>query len=282
MITRLRLDIAYDGAGFRGWADQGLTAHRTVQGDLELWLGRLLGCPVPLVCAGRTDAGVHARGQVAHCDVEADDPDVVAALLTRKLRRVLPPDLVVRAVTVAPAGFDARFSAIWRRYIYRIDDSLAPDPLLRATIARVRTPLDLDAVNAAGASLLGLHDFAAFCRRREGATTIRTLLECAATRVPDGPFGGVVEVQLRADAFCHSMVRSLVGALREVGSGRRRPDWPATLLERTARAGEVPVMPANGLVFEEVRYPADAELATRATESRARRDAPDCHCEGDA
>ncbi len=182
--TRWRLDIGYDGTNFAGWAAQ--TGQRTVQGELELWITRLLRLdePVRLVCAGRTDAGVHARGQVAHGDL---DPSVITdggTELARRLGRVLADDLVVRHIAPAPVGFDARYSAIWRRYVYRIGDaSTPPDPLLRNQVTALRAEVDLDAFNAAAAGLLGLRDFGAFCRRRPGATTIRTLLELHAERV---------------------------------------------------------------------------------------------------
>ncbi len=188
--TRWRLDIGYDGTNFAGWAAQ--TGQRTVQGELELWITRLLRLdePVRLVCAGRTDAGVHARGQVAHGDL---DPSVITdggTELARRLGRVLADDLVVRRIAPAPVGFDARYSAIWRRYVYRIGDaSTPPDPLLRNQVTALRAEVDLDAFNAAAAGLLGLRDFGTFCRRRPGATTIRTLLELHAERVPSGPTG---------------------------------------------------------------------------------------------
>ena len=269
---RLRLDVAYDGAGFHGWAAQ--TGLRTVQGELETWLGRLLGTEASLTCAGRTDAGVHARGQVAHLDVATADPDALAATLARRLARALPADLAVRRVAVAPEGFDARFAAVWRRYVFRLTDDPAPDPLTRGTVVRVNGRLDPEAMDAAGAALVGLHDFAAYCKRREGASTIRTLLDCRTTRA-----AGTIEVEVRADAFCHSMVRSLVGALVDVGLGRRQPGWPASLLDRPGRAGDVHVMPPHGLVLEEVGYPSDALLAARVAQARARRDSP---CEEDA
>jgi tRNA pseudouridine38-40 synthase len=269
---RLRLDIAYDGAGFHGWAAQ--TGLRTVQGELQTWVRRVLRLPgdVTLVCAGRTDAGVHARGQVAHVDLPDDgtDPADVAVTLARRLARALPDDVAVRAVGVAPDGFDARFAAIWRRYAYRLSDGV-PDPLDRFTTAAVRGGLDAAAMNAAGAALLGLHDFAAFCRAREGATTIRDLLVLESVRLGDGR----VEVGVRADAFCHSMVRSLVGALVEVGTGRRDPAWLAGLLDAPGRCGDVPVLPPQGLVLEEVGYPPDDALAARATLARARRSLAD-------
>lgn len=268
-MTRYRLDLGYDGAAFHGWAAQ--TGLRTVQGELETWIGRVLRLPAPptLTCAGRTDAGVHARGQVAHLDLDLPEPETVAATLARRLRRALPEDVAVFRVSIAPAGFDARFAAIWRRYAYRLSSGVL-DPLLRGTTAAVRASLDLDRVNAGATALLGLHDFAAFCRVREGATTVRELQWLEAAELPDGR----VEIGVRADAFCHSMVRSLVGALVEVGSGRRDLDWLRGLLTSSSRVGEVPVMPARGLVLEEVGYPPDDQLAHRAQEARAVRMLP--------
>jgi tRNA pseudouridine38-40 synthase len=276
--VRWRLDIRYDGTGFSGWAAQ--EGRRTVQGELAAWLGRVLRLPEPprLVCAGRTDAGVHARGQVAHLDLPArllgpsDGPG-----LRRRLSRALPVDLVVAAVQPAPAGFDARFGALWRRYCYRLADADTPrDPLWRSQVVDVPAPLDLGLVSEAGARLLGLRDFAPFCRRREGASTVRTLLELSAHRVAAGPLVGVVEVDVRADAFCHSMVRSLVGALVEVGSGRRDIGWLAEVAAESRRSGSVPVMAAHGLTLEEVAYPGTPEeLVERVNSSRSRRKLPD-------
>lgn len=266
---RLRIDLAYDGAGFHGWARQ--PGLRTVQGELEGWITRVLRLPAPaeLTVAGRTDAGVHARGQVAHLDVGLDD---AAALLARRLPRVLPTDLVVHRVGVAPPGFDARFSAIWRRYCYRVlpGDEVA-DPLLANHVVGLRHPLDVGLLNEAAGLLTGLRDFAPFCRPRPGATTIRDLRELRATRRPDG----VVEIHLLADAFCHSMVRSLVGALTWVAGGRRDVAWLERVAAHRARHNEVVVMPARGLVLEEVGYPADDELAARAVAARAVRELED-------
>ena len=268
---RWRLDVAYDGTAFSGWARQ--PGQRTVQGELEGWIGTVLRLPGPpeLVCAGRTDAGVHARGQVAHLDL--DPPPVGAEELSRRLGRVLPADLVVRAVRPTSPGFDARFAALWRRYVYRIADATSPaDPLIRGFVAPLPATLDLDVVAAAVPELLGLRDFAAFCRRRDGATTVRTLLELRADRVDGGPLDGVVEVTVRADAFCHSMVRSLVGALVAVGRGQRDRAWLAGLVTRTARDSSVPVLPASGLTLEEVCYPAEDALAARVERARRRRE----------
>lgn len=268
-MTRLRIDLSYDGSQFSGWASQ--PGRRTVQGELESWLARILRQPIDLVVAGRTDAGVHARGQVCHADVAGDiDPQDLA----RRLRRVLPPDIVVTAVSQAPAGFDARFSAIWRRYEYRIwDDASFPDPLCRADVAAFNGSLDVGRMNDAGHSLLGLRDFAAFCKWREGATTIRTLLD-ATTRRLDDPCRTLVTT-VRADAFCHSMVRSLMGAITQVGCGRRDLDWLAQVAGSGSRASSVPVMAASGLTLAEVGYAADSDLAARAREARAMRTLPE-------
>lgn len=266
-MTRYRLDLAYDGAAFHGWAAQ--SGLRTVQTELETWIARVLRLDLPpvLTCAGRTDAGVSARGQVAHLDLDLPDPEQVVDTLTQRLRRALPEDLAVHRVSLAPPGFDARFAAIWRRYLYHLADRTL-DPLDRFTTASVRWPVDVDALNSAASSLLGLHDFAAFCRAREGATTIRELQHLRAERLSDAR----VRIEVRADAFCHSMVRSLVGALVEVATGRRDAAWLQGLVTTSRRSGEVLVMPAKGLVLEEVGYPEDAQLAARVVEARARRE----------
>ena len=265
-MTRWRIDLAYDGGGFHGWASQ--PGLRTVQGVLGDALGRVLHLdPAPvLTVAGRTDAGVHARGQVCHVDLV--DTALTPAWLLHRLRRICPDDIAVRALTIAPAGFDARFSAIWRRYCYRlIDSEQVLDPLARHQVAQLRHPLDLGTVQVATQLLTGLRDFAAFCKPRDGATTIRELREFSASQRSDG----VIEIHLLADAFCHSMVRSLVGALTVVGGGRRNLAWLEEVAATDRRCGEVPVMPAHGLVLEEVGYPDDDQLAARALAARARR-----------
>jgi len=268
--VRWRLDISYDGTNFSGWAAQ--TGRRTVQGELETWLARVLRLEERprLVCAGRTDAGVHARGQVAHLDLDSAMISDGDAALTRRLNGVLGGDCVVRRISIAPSGFDARFGAIWRRYVYRISDrSVPPDPLYRHQVAQVQAEVDLARWNDEAGALLGLRDFGAFCRGREGASTIRTLFELTARRIASGPMADVIECTVRADAFCHSMVRSLVGALVAIGTGRRDHEWLAGVTERGIRDSTIMVMPAHGLTLEEVGYPADHELATRALEARA-------------
>jgi tRNA pseudouridine38-40 synthase len=262
--VRLRLDVAYDGSGFAGWAAQ--PGHRTVQGELELALRRVLRLEAAsLTCAGRTDAGVHARGQVCHLDLPLH-PDLDD--LRRRLASALAPDVRVWQVSLAPAGFDARFSAIWRRYVYRsIDDPAGADPLERHHVLAWRQPLDVDAMNAAAQQLLGEHDFAAFCRRREGATTIRTLLRLESGRTADG----LIKTTVVADAFCHSMVRALMGALVAVGEGRLAPAEPAEILGGGVRDPRITVLPAHGLTLEQVGYPPPERLAERAAQARSPR-----------
>ncbi|GAA1009259.1 tRNA pseudouridine synthase A [Acrocarpospora pleiomorpha] len=265
-MVRLRLDLGYDGTDFSGWARQ--PGRRTVQGEIEQALGRILRVdPAPaLTVAGRTDAGVHARGQVAHVDLEAD---VELPALLRRLAGVLSLDVRVHRLSVAPTGFDARFSALSRRYGYRVADAPGGvDPLRRRDVYWHNRPLDVDLLNAAAARLLGEHDFAAFCKKREGATTIRELQRLDWTRAPDG----VLLATVVADAFCHSMVRALVGSLLAVGEGRRPVEWPAEALSRAERDSGIHVAPALGLTLEEVRYPPDEELALRARQTRRVRD----------
>jgi tRNA pseudouridine38-40 synthase len=270
--VRWRLDLGYDGTNFSGWATQ--PGRRTVQGELESWIRRILRLdePVQLVCAGRTDAGVHARGQVAHVDL-GSVLIIDGAALSRRLNKVLGGDCVIRRITAAPPGFDARFAAIWRRYVYRLSDGgVPPDPLYRSQIAQLNAEVNLDRLNEEAATLVGLRDFGAFCRRRDGASTIRNLLELAARRVPSGPMAGVIECTVRADAFCHAMVRSLIGALVAVATGQRDHEWLAAITERGVRDSSITVMPATGLTLEEVGYPADHELAARVLEARALRE----------
>jgi tRNA pseudouridine38-40 synthase len=238
-----------------------------VQETLERALGRVLRLEPPprLTVAGRTDSGVHARGQVAHVDVPAAAWEAVAASIVRRLRGVLPHDIRVSRAVPAAAGFDARFSALSRRYAYRVcDDPAGPDPLRRWEVLAHPGPLDVEAMDAAARALLGEHDFAAYCRRREGATTVRRLLGFSWARQADGLAVAAVE----ADAFCHSMVRALVGASLAVGEGRRPTSWPADVLAGRRRDPGVMVVRPHGLTLEEVRYPADADLFARAEETR--------------
>jgi tRNA pseudouridine38-40 synthase len=263
--VRIRLDVAYDGTDFHGWAAQ--PGLRTVEGELSLAMTTVLRVPeVGLTCAGRTDTGVHARGQVVHSDLDALPEG--AERLSRRLNGVLDNDVRVRRAVEAPGGFDARFSALWRRYAYRVADRPElVDPLRRGYVLVRSRPVDELSMNAAALALLGEHDFASFCRQREGATTIRTLRELVWSREPDG----LLVAHVRADAFCHSMVRSLVGCLLAIGEGRRSVDWAAEVLTASRRESAVAVAPAHGLTLEEVGYPPDAELGARVEITRARR-----------
>lgn len=351
---RVRLDISYDGTQFAGWARQ--PGLRTVQGELEAALATIFRCggasagrggggadggdnagggacssdsdasgphggggsasALELTVAGRTDAGVHARGQVAHFDVPRGAWDTLpgrgcgdpADALVRRLNGVLarrysvrsaPPsasggreprgvsDVVVHRAEEVPVDFDARFSALRRRYAYRIADGMElRDPLRRTDVLWHRRRLDVAAMNEAAALLVGEHDFAAYCKPREGATTIRELQVMSWRRVGAGwnetvPSGsgqlsgsdvgeptGLVIADVRADAFCHSMVRALVGACLAVGEGRQEPTWPLHILTRGRRDPGVTVAPAHGLTLEEVTYPATSDLAARAELTR--------------
>ncbi|QWC83825.1 tRNA pseudouridine(38-40) synthase TruA [Nocardioidaceae bacterium] len=275
---RLRMDLAYDGTDFHGWAAQ--PGLRTVQGELEAGLATVLRVPeVAVTCAGRTDAGVHARGQVVHVDVDRPvlegargrGPDDAPTSLRRRLHGVLPADVRVHDVQEAPPGFDARFGALWRRYAYRVADAgVRHDPLTRGHVLAWPRPLDLDLLDEAASRLVGEHDFAAFCKRREGATTIRRLLELRWER----DAAGVATATVRADAFCHSMVRALVGCLLVVGEGNRPPEWAGQVLAAGVRDPAVRVAPAHGLTLEEVRYPDDDELAAQAERARVVRTLP--------
>jgi tRNA pseudouridine38-40 synthase len=287
---RVRIDLSYDGGGFSGWARQ--PGQRTVQQVLEDALSQVLRAdpPVHLTVAGRTDAGVHARGQVAHADLPLAAWLDAAPGIVRRLARLLPPDVRVRRIGAAPDGFDARFSALSRRYSYRVcDDVTGPEPLRRHDTLWTRREIEIGPMNEAAALLLGEHDFAAFCRRREGATTVRELLSLSWSRpaltvpelavpgsgVPGPGVSRVAEATVIADAFCHSMVRALVGALLKVGEGVRPPSWPAQVLTARVRDSAVPVVPPHGLCLEEVCYPPPGQLAERALATRRVRPAAD-------
>ncbi|MFD2765659.1 tRNA pseudouridine(38-40) synthase TruA [Micromonospora eburnea] len=264
--TRLRLDVSYDGTDFSGWAAQ--PTRRTVAGVLMEALDLVLGVGTAsgLTVAGRTDAGVHATGQVCHLDLPTEVWRQHDGKLLRRLARLLPTDVRVRAMTEVPADFDARFSATFRRYEYRVTDApWGAEPLRRKDTLAWPRPLDLAALNAAAAGLVGEHDFAAYCRRKENATTLREVTRLDWRRDPDG----ILVATVQADAFCQNMVRSLVGAMLAAGDGRRAATWPAGLLTRRERSSEVTVAPAHGLALVEVGYPVDpAEYARRSALTR--------------
>ena len=272
-LVRLRLDIAYDGTDFAGWATQ--TGQRTVAGVLDDALSTVFRTPVQLRAAGRTDTGVHAAGQVAHVDVPADAlphayPRTPRAgqseflPLVQRLARFVPADVRVLDIGRAAPGFDARFSALRRHYAYRL--STAPygvEPQQARFVTPWPRPLDVDAMATASRNLVGLHDFAAFCRHRDGATTIRDLQRLDWIREGDR-----ITAHVTADAFCWAMVRSVVGALLAVGEHRREPGWCVALLESTSRSSDFAAAPPPGLTWEGVDYPPDDELEARTKVTR--------------
>ena len=263
-FRRLRIDIAYDGTNFSGWAIQ--PDRRTVQACIEEAISKIARVNVETIVAGRTDAGVHATGQVIHVDVPEemgiDD-------LGYKLNRILDEDVRINGIEIAPPAFHARFSALRRYYEYRIlDENKVIQPLARLNTASWYRPLDMDLMNRASALLLGTHNYAAFCKYREGATTIRTLETYQWRRDAEG----VLVADVVADAFCYSMVRNLVGAIVCVADGRKDPEWITTLLEDKERVSDSLVFPARGLTLYKVDYPDAAELLERAKKTVARRE----------
>jgi tRNA pseudouridine38-40 synthase len=267
VFRRLRIDLAYDGTNFSGWAIQ--PDRRTVQEVVETALSTVAQSPAQTIVAGRTDAGVHASGQVIHVDLpvnlELED-------LAYKLNRLLDEDVRINAIEIAPVAFHARFSALRRYYEYRIlDENKVIQPLARLNTAPWYRPLDVDVMNQASALLLGTNNYAAFCKYREGATTIRTLETYQWRRDEEG----CLVADVVADAFCYSMVRNLVGAIVCVADGRKDPEWISTLLEDKERVSDSLVFPARGLTLYKVDYPDAAELLERAKKTVARREEED-------
>ena len=263
-FRRLRLDLSYDGTNFSGWGIQ--PDRRTVQQTVEEAIRTVAQSKAETIVAGRTDAGVHATGQVIHVDIpesiELDD-------LAYKLNRILDEDIRINQIQIAPPAFHARFSALRRYYEYRIlDENKVIPPLARFNTEPWYRPLDLDLMNEASALLLGTHDYAAFCKFREGATTIRTLETYSWRRDNQG----VLIADVVADAFCYSMVRNLVGAIVCVADGRKDVSWISTLLENRERVSDSMVFPGRGLTLYKVDYPSGAELLDRAAKTIARRE----------
>ena len=263
-FRRLRIELAYDGTNFSGWAVQ--PDRRTVQQSVEEALSKIARITVETIVAGRTDAGVHATGQVIHVDVPES---LVLEDLGYKLNRILDEDVRINNIEIAPPAFHARFSALRRYYEYRIlDENKVIQPLARLNTASWYRPLDVDVMNHASALLLGTHDYAAFCKFREGGTTIRTLETYQWRRDREG----YLVADVVADAFCYSMVRNLVGAIVCVADGRKDPEWISTLLENKERVSDSLVFPARGLTLYKVDYPDAAELLERAKKTVARRE----------
>lgn len=300
-MTRLRLDLAYDGGAFFGWARQ--PDRRTVQGTIEDALHTILRVsegdtaePLRLVVAGRTDTGVHASHQVAHLDISDDvlarnvghmDVASPCEALERRLQRVLPNDITIHRVSVAPDGFDARFSALERTYVYRVADRVSEvDPRMRGFVLHCDESLNLELMNQAAAMTVGLHDFGSFATPNPGGTTIREVKTAYWRRVPASPLigddaaqgeawrtstleSGLVVFTIVADAFARNMVRSLVGACINVGSERKSLDWFAEKMATPLREGSSGPIAPQGLTLEHVAYPPDDQLAARAESIRA-------------
>lgn len=249
-MIRLRIDLAYDGAGFKGFARQ--PDQRTVQGVVEDALATLFGARVVTTGAGRTDAGVHASGQVMHCDVERDARALEdLPRLRAALDHLCGVDVTIWRVRRVPTSFDARFAAVQRRYRYRLCDAEAMDPAWRHRTWHVGPPaLDREAMEAGGAHLVGEHVFASFCRKREGDALVRRIDRIAVRRGT----GGLVVVGVDGAAFCHQMVRSIVGSLVEVGVGKQQPSWIAEVLGAQDRSAAGAVAPPHGLTLTAVRY----------------------------
>ena len=267
-FRRLRLDIAYDGTHFFGWATQ--PGHRTLQDLIEEAISRISQTNIDSIVAGRTDAGVHATGQVIHVDVPDAmfDRDLTYLDLRYKLNRILDEDVRIMNVSDAPQGFHARFSALRRYYSYKIlDNNDVIAPLSRHDVASWYRPLDADRMNEASALLLGHHDFAAFCKFKVGGTTIRTLEKYEWHRSDEG----LLVADVVADAFCYSRVRNLVGAVVCVADGRQSPAWIAQLLANKERVSDSLVFPARGLTLYQVDYPSNDQLLERAKITVAKR-----------
>ena len=264
-FLRLRIDLAYDGTNFFGWGKQ--PDRRSVQEEVEKAIATISQSKVESIVAGRTDAGVHAIGQVIHVDLPST---IQLEELGYKLNRILDTDIRVMNVSIAPPAFHARFSALRRHYTYKIlDANQVIPPLHRHDVASWYRPLDVDLLNQASALLLGDHDFAAYCKFREGATTIRQLQQFHWVR----DSGGYLVGEVVADAFCYSMVRNLVGAVVCVADGRFGPEWIAETLANKVRVSDSLVFPACGLTLRQVDYPSDSELLERAAKTVARREA---------
>jgi tRNA pseudouridine38-40 synthase len=264
-LIRIRGKIAYDGKDFSGWGMQ--PDRRTVQGDLENAISTLLRVDRVIVqCAGRTDAGVHATAQVIHFDIAEKDA-IEMKDLTYKINAILPEDISIQELEVTTADFDARFAALSRSYEYLIYQGQR-NPLLRDRAHRSYLPLDVQAMNDASQSLIGLHDFSAFCKKREGATTIRTLMKFDWSELPDG----LIKVELEADAFCYSMVRGLIGAVLAIGEGKFDKAWLENYLAGKEREAHVFAAPALGLTLVDVKYPDASEYAKRIAETLQVRD----------
>ena len=248
-VVRVRLTVAYDGKPFRGFASQRGT--KTVGGTLAAALERVLRHPVDMTCAGRTDAGVHGWGQVVSFDAQVDDLDLDR--LQRAVNKLCAPAIVVREAAIAPDGFDARRSAVARRYRYTVLNRSVPDPFLAATAWLVEEDLDLAPMRLGCDPLIGEHDFTSFCRvprRAEHYTMVRRVTHASWTDLGEG----LLCFEIEASAFCQQMVRSVVGFLVDVGRGRRKAGELTGVIAARDRSQAGTLAPAHGLCLWHVRY----------------------------
>lgn len=261
-LRRFRIDLAYDGTDFSGWAIQ--PGLRTVEGDLVNALGVIFGeLENGLRIAGRTDAGVHALAQVLHVDLTPIQARRIKSGLPKRLNAMLPRDVRIHKVELAPEGFHARFSATSREYKYRINQSDIENPLIGRYQLWHKYPLDAKKMHDAGKHLLGLHDFAAFCKPRAGSTTIREMKKLEVSKTDDE-----IIIDLEADAFCHNQVRSIVGALVAIGENELSVDQLLMILNQKKRVGKFKVVGPEGLTLMRVNYPKDHLLAEQAEKTR--------------
>jgi tRNA pseudouridine38-40 synthase len=257
---RAKISLSYDGTNFSGWGRQ--NDRRTVQGEIESALKTLFRHDLETVVAGRTDAGVHASDQVIHVDLPIGDFGFDFEDLGYRLNRILTEEIRIKSVERASKDFHARFGALRRRYIYKIQDGLGIiEPVKRLDITPWYRELDVQKMNQAAATLIGEHDFFSFAKFRENSTTIRTLERFDFQRDSEGLIIG----QIAADAFCYNMVRSLIGTMVYIGEGRFPISWAREILEKRERPSDSVVFPARGLTFVGVDYPQDSFLANRAT-----------------
>lgn len=284
LFTRFRVDFGYAGTAFHGWAKQ--PGLRTVEGHFLDCLTQIFGSDhtdFGITVAGRTDAGVHAHHQVLHIDLSVQHirrlgrfgvPELIEGAIRDRLNSLLDADVRVHAVAKISQDFDARFAATYRRYRYRIADaSSVKDPIEANNTLWLRRNLDVLAMQAAGLTLCGLHDFASFCRPRPFSTTIRELREVRVARRQDE--NRVIEVHLLADAFCHNMVRSIVGALIAVGEGRATVSDVKARLDAAERTTSFKVVEPKGLTLMEIGYPDEADFARQVSAAKDLRSLPD-------
>ncbi len=261
--VRVRMTVAYDGSGLRGFAAQ--PGQPTVAGVLGAAIEKVVGHPVRLTCAGRTDAGVHALGQVVHADLRPRGGRLDLSALVSSCNKLAGPKVAVVSAEVAPEGFDARRSALSRRYRYAVWNSPVPNPLIASWSWQVADSLDLRSLRAGADTLVGEHDFAAFCRRppgqEAGRPQVRRVLG-AGWKAGPGP---LLAFEIEAGSFCHQMVRSLVGALVEVGRGRMTVADLVAVLRSGDRSLAPSPAPAHGLCLLGVSYPGEHERTCPAS-----------------